>query len=98
MVSFEERNTVYEAAFRKYGPEAQTQMAIEEMSELIKEICKIFRGKGALEHLAEEVADVLITIEQLQLIYDIGDQVDKHMDRKIRWLQERLGMEEVHDD
>lgn len=95
MVSFEERKATYRAALRKWGLDAQVMMAVEEMSELTKEICKIFRGKGSLDDLADEVADVLITLEQLKMIYDIGDQVDKHMDLKIRRLQDRLGMREV---
>lgn len=70
-------------------------MAVEEMSELTKEICKIYRGKGTLDDLADEIADVLITLEQLKLIYDLSDIVDDHIAAKIKRLQDRLGMMEV---
>lgn len=38
-----EWNTL-ELAVKKYGPEAQLKMMLEEMSELQKEICKLWRG------------------------------------------------------
>lgn len=98
-VTYAERKATYKVALRKWGVDAQVMMAVEEMSELTKEICKIFRGKGTLDDLADEIADVLITIEQLKLIYDLGDAVDDHIAVKIQRLQSRLGMLEVgHND
>lgn len=94
-ISYEERKATYKVALRKWGIDSQVMMAVEEMSELTKEICKIFRGKGTLDDLADEIADVLITLEQLKLIYKIGDMVDDHIDAKIHRLQERLGMLEA---
>ena len=94
-VTYAERKATYKVALRKWGIDAQVMMAVEEMSELTKEICKLFRGKGTLDDLADEIADVLITIEQLKLIYDLGDAVDDHMAMKIQRLQDRLGMLEV---
>lgn len=55
----------YKKAIETYGEKAQKLMAIEEMSELTKEICKDFRGKLNREHLIEEIIDVIITIDQL---------------------------------
>lgn len=89
-VPYEERKAVYEAALNKWGKEAQTQMAIEEMAELTKEICKLHRGKQDLEALADEIADVTIMLEQLRLMYGINDLVCKHMDDKILRLQNRV--------
>ena len=48
-ISYEERLNVYKKAAATYGPQAQTMMAIEEMSELAKAICKFFRGTGYLD-------------------------------------------------
>lgn len=92
-VTYEERKLTYLAAVHMWGVEAQTKMAIEEMSELIKEICKIGRGKSDMEAFADEIADVTIMLEQLRLIYDLNDAVCEHMDMKVRRLRSRLGME-----
>ncbi len=56
-----------------YGHESQKMMLLEEMAELQKEICKEFRGELNKEAITEEVADVLIMLEQVQMMYDISD-------------------------
>ena len=92
-IPYQERKAIYEAALEQWGSQAQTMMAVEEMSELTKEICKLFRGKGDMEALADEIADVTITLEQLRLIYDLNDKVCDHMDSKVHRLAGRLGLE-----
>ena len=66
-------------------------VAIEELSECQKEICKILRGGENFPHLAEEIADATIMLEQLRLIFNINDQVCECMDSKVRRLEKRLG-------
>jgi len=69
-------------AMLKYGFESQTMMAIEEMSELTKEICKTKRGKFDKEHIQEEMADVQIMLWQLGVIFgDPGEWINKKMKR-----------------
>lgn len=89
-ISYDERKQIYQAACEKYSIDSQIVIAIEEMSELIKEICKISRGQGNIESLSEEIADVTIMMEQLRVIYDINDLTCDYMDAKIRRLQIRL--------
>ena len=89
-ISYDERKQIYQAACEKYGIDSQIVIAIEEMSELTKEICKISRGQWSIESLAEEIADVTIMMEQLHVIYDINDLTCDYMDAKIRRLQIRL--------
>lgn len=89
-VTYEERKVIYEAALEKWGEQSQTMMAVEEMSELTKEICKLYRGKHDMDALAEEIADVTIMLEQLRLIYGINDLVRAHMDAKVLRLQARV--------
>lgn len=97
-VNYEERKATYQVALETWGPEAQTMMAVKEMSELTKEICKIWRRKIDREALADEVADVTIMLEQLRLIYNINDAVCAHMDKKIQRLKGRLGIQEGDTD
>lgn len=81
----------YKKAIDLYGEKAQKLMAIEEMSELTKEICKDFRGKLNREHLVEELADVTITIDQLMMMYKIsGDELQQMCEKKVERLKERL--------
>lgn len=81
----------YKQAIETYGEKAQKLMAIEEMSELTKEICKDFRGMLDREHIIEEIADVTITIYQLLMMYEIGDnEIQQMCERKAERLKERL--------
>lgn len=90
-INYEDRKKVYQAALNKWGVDLQTMIAVEEMSELTKEICKIKRGKMDLDALADEIADVTIMLEQLREIYGLNDAVCDHMDAKILRLQSRVG-------
>ena len=61
---------LYERALRVWGKQPQMLQAIEEMSELIKEILKnVARGKDNLNELIEEAADVEIMLGQLKCCY-----------------------------
>ena len=81
---------LYQLAIDKWGAKAQLTVAIEELSELIKEICKINRGMGTIHNLAEEVADVEIMCEQLRYIFEIDSVVDEWKESKLTRLANRL--------
>ena len=88
---------IYKQAIETYGEKAQKLMAIEEMSELTKEICKDFRGKLNREHLIEEIIDVIITIDQLIMMYEISEEEIVSMCiRKMNRLKE--GLEKQNDE
>ena len=58
---------------------------------IAKEICKDFRGKLNREHLVEEMADVLIMLDQMLLLYKIsGEEVGLMRIKKVERLKERL--------
>ena len=91
MISHKEIIDTYKQAIETYGEKAQKLMAIEEMSELTKEICKDFRGKLDREHLIEEMADVTITIDQMMLMYKISRfEIEQMRIKKMERLKERL--------
>lgn len=90
-MNYQEVTDTYKQAIEEYGVRAQKLMAIEEMSELTKEICKDFRGKLNREHLVEEMADVLIMLDQMLLLYKIsGEEVGLMRIKKVERLKERL--------
>ena len=82
-----------------YGHAAQTDMMIEEMSELSKALLKYRRAirshssanelVSALDAVIEEIADVGIMLDQMRVIYG-----DDHSERrkKIDRLAQRLGI------
>ena len=86
---------IFEQAIRTYGKESQMQMVHEEVAELQKEICKLWRGRDNVQAIAEEVADVEIMLDQLKLILDIEEDVQRFREKKITRLKERLGIEQV---
>lgn len=97
MMTYQETIDTYKKAISTYGEKAQKLVAIEEMSELTKEICKDFRGQLNREHLIEEVADVLIMLDQMLILYKIsGEEVDLMRIKKVKRLKERL--EKVNDE
>lgn len=82
---------IMKSAIRKNGKAMQTVVAIEEMSELQKELTKNIRGMGNRENLKEEVADVLIMITQIQIMYSLpDDEVERIIHLKLNRLKERL--------
>ena len=71
----EERRALLDRAITTYGAPAQMDMAVEEMAELTKALCKVKRvscaaeAKAALENAVEELADVQIMLDQLRIIF-----------------------------
>lgn len=71
----EERRALLDHAITAYGAPAQMDMAVEEMAELTKALCKVKRvscaaeAKAVLENVVEEMADVQIMLDQLRIIF-----------------------------
>ena len=77
-----------------YGLHKQLRQTVEEMAELTQVICKAERYDLDMvrNHLAEEVADVSIMIEQLE--YLLGDNlIAKIREEKIKRQLERISNE-----
>ena len=92
-ITYEERQRVYTNALIAYGEEKQCIVAIEELSECAKEICKVLRGKGDAVHLAEEIADATIMLEQIKYFFCLDEEVNEWMDSKIKRLEIQLKKE-----
>ena len=86
--------TTLEKAIATYGKDMQLTVAVEELSELIKEICKSKRGAENREAIIEEMADCYIMLEQLKIIYRVYDfEIEGAIDAKTLRLEKRLGVE-----
>ena len=87
----EYEKTIYTKALEKWGEVSQIHMCSEEMSELNKELMKSFREGGVnidrLNNLVDEIADVIITVEELILMWDLGRLVDKRKQYKLSRLE-----------
>ena len=64
---------VVQRSIEHYGKDVQSTVCMEECAELTQAISKEKRGKSDKDHLAEEMADVIICIEMLKQIYNITD-------------------------
>lgn len=80
----------YELIISNYGCYKQTIKAIEEMSELQKELCKDILHKGKKENITEEMADVEIMLNQLKIIFDNEEKVKDIIEEKIKRTKERI--------
>lgn len=92
---------ILQQAVSTYGKAAQTDMAIEEMSELTKALLKYRRLENSLksadckqaqakQNIYEEIADVIIMLTQLTMIYGGKDEIKTFIEGKVLRLAERL--------
>ncbi len=89
-------NAIYKAAIHRWGRRLQLDVAIEEMAELTKAICKVKRKAGmhTIEAVTEEIADVEIMLEQLKIMFDCHDRVADWKAAKLDRLQNILSQGE----
>ncbi len=84
-----EKEEIYLKLIQKFGVENQCVVAVEELSELQKEVCKMLRKIGNVHNLAEEIADVQIILEQLVLIHNCESEVMLLKQQKLQRVCER---------
>ena len=82
---------VFKKAIEIYGADMQLNVAIEEFSELTKEICKYKRGSKNIPNIIEEIADCYIMLSQLQIIFNLDfTEIAEWVDKKVERLKGRL--------
>ena len=78
-------------SIQHYGQDNQSTVCMEECAELIQAISKAKRGKIEKNNMEEEIADVLICIEMLKLMYSLSDSnIDKWILKKQQRELERM--------
>ena len=83
-----EENKVYASAISVFGAQHQEDIAIEEMSELTQALLHNRRGRNS--NIPEEIADVLISVEQLIIIHGCRKEVECIKYGKLMRLQEKI--------
>ena len=88
-MDYDQRKEIYERLTEQNGRSNQIIKAIEEMSELIKELTKLL-GKDTYtnnKNICDEIADAKIILEQLALFFDKDNtMIDTIMDFKLKRL------------
>ena len=86
------RKEIYTKLLNLYG-DKQIIIAIEELSELQKELCKALRYNSNYDNIVEEIADVEIMLEQMKLYFNIlNKDLERMKEHKIERTKERLGL------
>ena len=81
---------LYSRAVNTFGETSRLILAIEEMSELTKELSKYIRGRQNVGGICEEMADVEIMLEQLKIVFRNRAAVDYHRSQKLQRLSDKL--------
>ena len=89
-ISYEERVKTYTNALIHYGDRKQMVKCVEELAECQQAICKVILGGENFDHMAEEIADATIMLEQMRLMFNINDRVCEYMDAKVKRLDDNL--------
>ena len=89
-LTIEADKDLYSRAVSTFGETSRLILAIEEMSELIKELSKYTRGRENIGSICEEMADVEIMLEQLKIVFRNRAAVDYHRSQKLQRLSDKL--------
>lgn len=90
---------ILQKAINTYGETAQQDMVIEEALELALSILKFRRAAKGFDtntilkrrdNIIEESADTRIMLEQVNMMFECEDEVNKKIEYKINRLKERL--------
>lgn len=70
-------------ACETFDNKQQIIKAIEEMAELSKELAKELNDNGNEDNIREEIADVLIMMEQMVFLFDVKNEIAKWKENKL---------------
>ena len=79
----EPKESVAILAADKFETTQQIIKAIEEMAELSKELAKELNGNGNEDAIREEIADVMIMLEQMVYLFDVNNEIAKWRENKL---------------
>ena len=91
-----DQQKLFRKALEKWGEVSQILVAIEEMSELQKELCKLDRchdirsKETQIRKIADEIADVSIMLDQLKFIFACHNLTKEKRNFKLARLRQML--------
>lgn len=89
---------VFRAAVERFGFDWQAGKFCEEMAELLEAVCRERQGRDTVSHVAEEIADVEIMLEQLKVWYKAHGMVEGFRRQKTERLAEKIVKREGSTD
>ena len=84
-MNLEKKERLYKHLFIKYGIEKQFMVAMEEMSELIKELSKYCRGTQS--SIKSEIADVEIMLDEIKFILKL-DKEEIEAEKEVKLIRQ----------
>jgi len=88
---------IYSRALKRWGEGSQIMMLFEEFGELMQAISKNQRGNPNRPEIVEEIADCIIMLEQMQIVYNIETETELAKTRKIARLSNLLDTFDYRD-
>lgn len=78
-------------AVKTFGTLPQIVMFMEEAAELTQALSKNIRGKDNRSDIIEEMADVLIMVEQIKIIFEVDEkEIQDIIEVKLKRIEERI--------
>lgn len=86
------KSDICKIALHTFDPSNQIRKCMEELCELGVAVCHCFDGKDSVRHVAEEMADVEILLEQMTILFHCRPQLDRQRQLKLESLADKLGL------
>ena len=86
----ETARSVYREVLETFGAEWQVRKCLEELAELGVAVPHCYDGKDKPGHVAEEIADVGIMLEQMAMLFNCETEVERMRRYKLRRLEQRI--------
>ena len=84
---------ILQDAINTYGRNSQINIAMEELAELIQALSKFNRDNSdwnTVDNISEEMADVIIMLSQLEIIFGNSEDINTYIANKLKRLYDRI--------
>ena len=81
--TFRTDEDIYRDALNVWGAQNRITKLFEEMAELTGAICHHMESRDTVEHIAEEIADVRIMLDQVEFLYQVKGTAERIRQKKL---------------